>query len=418
MALYDNPQVQRIRYGVESTFGADLTSDVASNFHDIRHKPTRFKPGDLMEADSTVRQSFYDQRNDVRGPARASISVECYFVPSDEAITNAVSPTESTQTRLMGAILGGKSAEDSGSAVAASPSPTTTGFSVGSGHGSNFSEGQIASVVISGVSYPFVVTDVSTDALTVWPALPSAPSSTAVVHNSQYVYLDETNESSLQWLTETAIDRGNLWLLKGCQGDLQFDLQRNGTLGFTTNQNVAEYVHDDEITTPQGGSAIGFATYDAEPIWGTEGGVILTPTSGSTRTLVRCVEFSLSLGGPKWIEAGDYAGTEGLGQWVQDIPRIMVELTILKNGSDGTWELYHDAFRAETDYGVLWWVGTAAGSGLAISAPTCQIAAPPEPVVWQNGIEAIKLSLLVKRNTKTGATTTALQRSPVVIAQF
>ena len=67
---------------------------------------------------------------------------------------------------------------------------------------------------------------------------------------------------------------------------------------------------------------------------------------------------------------------------------------------------------------MLWWVGTAAGSGLAISAPTCQIAAPPEPVVWQNGIEAIKLSLLVKRNTKTGATTTALQRSPVVIAQF
>lgn len=417
MARYDRPQIQRLRFGVESTFGADLTGDVASNFKDLRHKPTRPKIGDMTEADDTVRQLFFDQRNDVLGPARASITVEGYLLPSGEALGASTSPTKSSQSSLFEAILGGYLGEEQGSAVVASPSPTTTSFSVTTSEGAQFAEGQIVAVTVSGVEYPCVVTDVTSDALTVWPALPSAPATAAVVYNSQQVYLDETDESSLQWLWETAIDRGNIWLLKGCQGDLSLNLQRAGTLSFTTNQQAADYAHDDELATPQGGSSLAVATYDAGPMFGTEGGVILTPTGGSTRTTVRCQDFSINLGGPEWIEAGDHAGVEGIGEWERGIPRIVIEMTILKDATAGTHELYQDAFKAETDYGVMWWVGAAAGSGLALSAPTCQIAAPPEHVEV-NGLEALKLTLLVKRNTKTGATTTALQRSPFVLAQW
>jgi hypothetical protein len=416
-ARYDRRPVQRLRFSLESTFGADRTGDVAANFYDIRHMPTAIARGTLVEADNTVRQRFFQQRNRVLGPDRGSVAVEAYLVGSNEAIVAAVtSPTKTPQSRLMEAILGGYSEAAGGSAVEASPSPTTTAFTVGAGHGARFAEGQIISVVVSGVAYPCIITDIATDALTVWPALPGAPAAAGLVYGAQNVHLDETDESSLQWLHETQVDRGNIWLLSGCQGDLSLTLNRGGLLTYATTQQGALYEHDDEIATPQGASALSAASYTgSKPLWGTEGGMHLGATSLSTRSIIRCVEFSLNLG-TAWIEAGDYAGVEGIGEWERSIPETTAEITLLHDGGSDTYELFHDAFKAETDYGGLWWVGTP-GSGVAVAIPTCQIMAAPE-VVEVNGLEAIKLSLLVKENTKTGATSTTLQVSPVVIAQI
>lgn len=418
MATYDYRVIQRIRYAIESSFAVDMTSAVESNFSDFRHMPTVPDRDTLTESDGTVRQRFYQQHDVVLGPDHASLPIEAYLVPSGEALDASTSPTKTSQTELHEAILGGYQGGQ-GSTVAASPSPTTTAFSVASGHGSRFAEGQIISVAISGVDYPCVITDISTDALTVWPALPSAPSASAAVYNSQTVYCDEGDESSLQFLWETWRDRGNIWLLRGCQGDLSFNLQRNGLLTWSSNQRAAIYEHDDEITTPQGGGALAAATYDGSgPIWGFEGGFHFGPSASSTRTLIRAVEFSLTPG-VSWQAAEDYAGTEGIGEWERNVPvdGITAELTILKNAGDGTYELYHDAFKAGTYYGGLWWVGAAAGSGLAIAVPTCQIMSAPESAEW-NGMEAIKLSLLVKESSLTGAVATTLQRSPFVAAQF
>ena len=101
MARYDRRPVQRLRFAVESTFGSDLTGDVATNFKDLRHMPTAIMRGTMVEADNTVRQNFFDQRNRVLGPDRGSVAVETYFCPSDEAITSAVSsPTKTPQSTL------------------------------------------------------------------------------------------------------------------------------------------------------------------------------------------------------------------------------------------------------------------------------------------------------------------------------
>lgn len=417
-ARYDRRPVQRLRFAVESTFGLDLTSDVASNFVDLRHMPTAIKRERPYEADNTVRQRFFQQRNRVAGPRRGSVAVEAYFSGHADPIdASNTTPTKTSQSKLMEALLGGYSEAAGGSAVVASPSPTTTSFSVTTGHGARFVVGQLISVVISSVAYPAMVTGISTDALTVWPALPSAPSTAAVVYGGQNIHCDETDERYLQWLHETQIDRGNIWLLKGCQGDLSFTLARGGLMTFSTTQQGAVYVHDDGITTPQGGGSLGVASYVDGPKWGTAGGFVLTPSSGSTRTMPRCDQISLSLG-VTWIEDGDYAGTEGIGEWERGIPEMTAELTIKKNASDGTYELYQDYADAETDLGFLWWVGTASGAQVAICAPTCQLMADPEPVEV-NGLEALKISLLLKENSLTSVTTAgSIGVSPVVIAQL
>lgn len=421
MATYDRRLVQRLRFAVEPNaagFGVDLTSDVASNFNDLRHKPTFIERQTMSEADSTVRQRFFQQRDMVFGPDRGQVAIEAYLTSSNEALDSSTSPTKTSQTLLMEAILGGYQGGQ-GSTVEASPSPTTTTFTVAAGHGSRFAEGQLITVTVSGVEYPCMITDISTDALTIWPALPSAPSAAAAVYNAQNVYLDETDESYLQFLHETQLDRGNIWLMRGCQGDLTLNLNRGGLMTFSTTMTGAVVDHDDEITTPQGGSALAAASYDGTgPLWGTEGGFHFGASGVTTRSLVRCVGITFNPG-VSWQEAGDYAGVEGIGEWERDVPdgAITAELTILKNAGDGTYELYEDARKAGTDYGFLWWVGSAAAGEVALCAPTCQIMENVNGVE-HNGMEALTVRLLVKENGHTGATATSLQVSPFVMAQL
>ena len=60
--------------------------------------------------------------------------------------------------------------------VAASPAPTTTVFSVAAGLGQYYQVGSYLTVVVSGTTYSRLISAVATDAITVTPALPSAPS--------------------------------------------------------------------------------------------------------------------------------------------------------------------------------------------------------------------------------------------------
>lgn len=415
MARYDRRQVQRIRFALESAFGADQTGDVANNFFDLRHFGTAIVPDTLVEKDMTVRQRFFQERGVVLGPKRGSIQIQNYLTSTNEALDTATtSPTKTSQSRFLEALMGGYVAGAGGSTVAASPSPTTTGATVQAGHGARFSEGQIALVEVAGVHYPVYITDVSTDALTWWPALPAAPSSGDDVLNAQCCYLDETDETWLQILSETQIDRGNIWLLRGCQGNLELSLER-GLITWQSTLRGARRDHDDEIATPQGGSALAAATYDGtRPIFGSAGGFHFGPSASSTRNLVRVSEFKVNPG-IAFSDVPDHAGLEGIGEMERDLPEITVEMTVLIDATAGAYEAYQDAFEAETEYGLLWWVGSSGGNVPAIAIPTMQIQAAPEPAEAVNGYEALKLSLLVKESNLTGAVANALQVSPIVI---
>lgn len=417
MARFDHRSVQRARFAVESTFGTDLTSDVASNFDDLRHKPTAMMRETAMAPDETVVQRFRQQRNDVLGPDAGSIPLECYWTPTNEAIDENTTATKDEQSKFLEHAFGGYTAPGQGSLSASGEA--TTGCIVTGAEGSQFSENTIVAAQAggSGAVYPRLLATVSTDTLVWWPALPSAIANGGTVHNAQNIYYDDSTESWLQILTETRIDRGNIWLLRGgAAHDFSMNLSRGQLVSWSCNVRGAVYDHDDEITTPQGGGSLAAASYtDGSPVWGNEGGCHFGPTSSSTLATVRCtaIEIDFGLG---WIENPDHAGVEGIGEWHRDRGRITVALTILKPAGDGTYEAYHDAWKAETDYGFLWWLGATAGSGLAIAGRTGQII-KVEPVEV-NGLEAQKVTLLMKENDQStgGSTpTTALAASPLVI---
>lgn len=420
MASFDLLQIQRARFAVEAagSFGVDLTNDVAANFFDIRHEPTRLMRMPQMVEDTTVVQAAFQRRNDVTGPARAQLALTSFWCSTGQAIEASTTVTKTNQSRLLEALLGGYSAAQ-GSTVEASPSPTTTGCTVASGHGSRFAIGSVVAFVISGVAYPVLVTNVSTDALTWWPALPSAPSAAAVVYNSQSIYLTDQPSTTLQCLMEAAKQRGNIWGGLGGQGDFSLDMTRGQLAKWSSTIQFAQFKHDDELTTPQGGGAIARATYDGgSPIVAFKGGCHFGPSSSSTRALVHVADISVNFG-RTWLEMGLHSGVEGLGApQLNTRERITIDLTVLPVDPTDAYEAWHDAWSAETDYGLFLWLdGGGAGEGRCIVAPTCQIATAPEPTE-AFGVEGHKLTLLVKENGKSINQTTEQRRSPIVLGHY
>lgn len=415
MARYDHRQVQRVRFARESSFAADMTTDIATNYRDLRVKPTVIARGTLTAPDETVVQRFFQRRNYVLGPDRGGCQIEAYFTSTDQPLGPSETPTKTAQSEFLEALLGGYHA-DEGSTIESSPAPTTTGCTVASGDGALFEEGTFVGIPVGGVVYPRLITSVSTDAIEWWPALPAAPTAGSTVYNAQSIYFDEASDASLQVLTEAAVDRGNIWQLRGAQGDLAFTLDRGGLCTWTSALQGALYEHDDELANPLGGSPIGTSTLGGSgPIWGSQGGVHFGPSNSTTLSLVRCQSITINPG-ISWIEVGDHSGPEGVGEWERDRGEATAELVILKNASDGTYEAYQDAFKSETDFGFMWWVGAAAGKIPAIAATTCQIMAAPE-ATEVNGLEAIQVQLLIKENGLSSSMGTAIQRSPLVIGQ-
>jgi len=411
----DLRQVQRVRFAVESTFGADATGDVAANFDDLRCKPTAIVPETAIAADETAVQYFHEQRDYVRGPERGSCAIDAYWTSVETAISESVTTTKMEQSKFLETILGGYGAPGQGSLVASGAA--TTGCVVTASEGSQFTDNSFVGLSVSGVFYPRLVATVSTDTLVWWPALPAAVSVGAVVHNAQNIYYDESLEKWLQILAESRIDRGNIFLLSGGAGDLSMTLARGGLVTWASTVKGALREHDDEIATPQGGGALAAAAFtDSIPTWGHSGGFHLAPTTDSTLTPVRLWEISVDFG-IKWIEVPDPQGVEGMGEWHRDRGEKIIELTIERDAAGGAYELYRDAYRAGTDYGMLYWLGGSGGEVRAIGARTCQIQKEPEPVVYQ-GMEALKLTLLGKLNSQGTDLTTAVRRSPIVLGHL
>lgn|SRR5574341_266698 len=409
MPNYDQRQVQRARFAIESTFGTDLTTDVPTNFFDLRHEPTFVSRDSMETADDTVVQRNYQRRNHVRGPDHAGAQVTAKWTGTNQALDSATAPTKRAQSKMLEALLGGYNAAQ-GSAVASAP--TTTGAVVTAGHGVRFTEGTLAGVVVGGVTYPVLITTVATDTLTWWPALPSAPIVAGVIYNSQSNYLTDTPVKYIQMLAEVPKDRNNIWLGVGGQGDFSLDLTRGQLAKWSSTLRFARWLHDDEIAVPQGGSAIALASYDdTGPIFANEGGIHFNQTSLSTRQLVRCQSLSLNFA-VEWFEVGLHSGVEGLGAWERNTRgEITAEMQML---APGAYEEFHDLWSAETDVGFLYWLGSAGGSIRAIAAPTCHIMKAPE-VVEVFGMEGLKLTLLIKENSKSSSQATEAQRSPLVM---
>lgn len=413
MASYDQPQIQRARFAIESSFGADMTGDVAANFFDLRHEPIDFTPDDLTVPDPTVVQRDFQRYNDIRGPKRGNAALTSPWSGTGQALGAGATPTKTAQSTMLEALLGGYHA-GSGGTIESSPAPTTTGAELDDASG--FSEGTIAAVSVNGTVYPVYITEVSGDAVSWWPALPAAPQVGATLFNSQSIYLTGQPPSTIQMLWEAAKQRGNIWLAKGGQGDFSLDLTRNQIANWSTTLSFADYAHDSEMATPQGGSPIGVADYDGTgPIVAFRGGVHFGPTSDPTRRLVNATEITFNFN-RAWLEQGLFSGVEGLDAPQLDTRGEMTcEITLRV---PDPWEAYHQDYEAQTDFGMLLWLdGGGAGKGRSIAIPTMTIRQPPQPAT-PGDVRGVQLTMLVKESTLTSDMGTEIQRSPIVLGHY
>lgn len=117
---------------------------------------------------------------------------------------------------------------DVGSTVATGTSATA--FDVHAGDGTKFAKGDFIAVTISGEPEWTQITNVSTDTLTVSPALSSAPATSAVVRQLYNYVPAESHSSSLAVSQAFVGDASAQVIANGCYGDLAFEMPEFGKL--------------------------------------------------------------------------------------------------------------------------------------------------------------------------------------------
>lgn len=406
------PGIARVRIGVESTYAADMTGTIG-DLDDIRTMEATPGFGQQMLEDSSVVQRYWQRRLSVLGFDRPTYELASYFVGTGQTLNAAASVTKTVQATVLESILGGYTSPGAGSTVAGSPSPSTTGFTVASGHGSRFQPGGHVWVDVGGTVPEWnVVKTVSTDALTFAWAFSSAPSSSAVVLNSLHVWPEEPSvaQTSLQVLWEAAVNREHIFLLCGMQATSFGVTMALGDLPqWTASLQGAIDYHDDDIATPQGGSAIAEATYDGgEPSAFVKGGLLFGPIASTTRTLIDFTSFTFTPNISHTPIASPH-GTQGIRQmWRErgDAPQVQFTMPIESTAA----KTYRTARDNRTKYQLAAFCGGSAGDFRAIECGTVQIMDVVEADA--GGRRGMTITCKVLEDENKTSQSTAFRRAP------
>lgn len=371
--------LQRVRVSVEpaGSFGVDRTGTIA-NFADLRFNIATLAPNTTIVNDEAVRQRLHQHRIKQHGFRRGTLDISGDLVPLGTAYAPGSTPAQDTLSKVLESMLACTAIRGAGGTVQASPSPTTTGFSVALGEGAEFTQGTMILVETASSSglYELTAIDtISTDAITLDVALSFTPAAGCKVLNAETVYLGTAavgSQTSLQFLVERE-NRGDIFALMGCQGPLSIEWPLGGRPRWSAQLQGAERVHDDELGTPQGGSALAAATLTGgTPVLCTAGGIVLTPYSGTTRTLPTIAEIAFNIGAA-WTMVDSYNGVEG---WAQPVftpgEQPTVNTTVLASAEE-----WFDAFHARTQYKLLAQAGNTPAGAVGIFCPQLELIAEP-----------------------------------------
>ena len=216
---------------------------------------------------------------------------------------------------------------------------------------------------------------VSTDAITFAWAFSFTPVSTARVLNSDMVFpgtVAPDAATSLQFLVEGE-DRDLIWLARGCQGPLSLEWQLGALPMWSSQFQAATWTHDDDIATPQGGSALAVATMPGgTPVPVTAGNLVLAPTGGTTRVTPTVAEVAVNLG-LSWQAVDSYNGPEGIAQYALTRgERATCSMLILAD--DESWS---DIYAAGTTYRMACQAGVSGGGLLGLEMPMMELISEP-----------------------------------------
>lgn len=155
----------------------------------------------LARDDASVYQ--HDNQSDILGlqtGAPVKLPFDCKRILArldKDATPPAVTDSDALSHQIVLHHAFGTSHVDAGTLIDAATPATTTALTVTTGEASRFVAGTICIPHVAGVGYPRVVTDVTGDVITVWPALPGSPATGQLVLNTYSFARAEAHSSSL-----------------------------------------------------------------------------------------------------------------------------------------------------------------------------------------------------------------------------
>lgn len=379
--------IRRVRVALESSFGIDGTGTMG-DFGTLRVTQIEH-PREAQEfiEDNIVRPFRVAAPASQLGWERGSLTVGGQLVPTGILYDKDAVPAIDALGVMLKAILGGQVAS-AGSLVATGTSPTA--ISVTASEGARFQEGKMCAVETGVGTGLYEVTGIdtrSTDALTFCTALSFTPSVGARVLNADLYYETDQPAQTLQWLIEGE-DRNDIWLYTGANGALTIEWPLGGEIAWSSSQMFCDRIHDDELATPQGGSAMAqWTPAGGSPVIARNGEIIFAPASGTLRTKPNIAALTFDPG-ITWQEVPSFNGVEGRAGWERVTGQPMATIQVPR---DAAAETYKDAMAAGTVYRLLAQAGVAGGRILALHLPSVQIVGiTPQSL---NGLDYLQLSL-------------------------
>lgn len=302
---------EKLLVGIESTYGTAATTVFAR--HVNRAKITL---GQTEMEDNGASARLFEDRQTTFGfkSGGSSIDFVVHAKPASALLDTAATPATPYLGTLLKAILGGEY-NAAGSTVLGGAS-TSTVVNVQAGHGARFRAGTVVHIEVANVYYARVITSIATDALTVWPALPSAPASTDDVINSYTYFLTETNTQSLtveHTFTIPVADAATMQRrLLGCTGEAKLEINRDNLLQFAFNLKAADWARGTlAVSTAVGTESMG----PLVPV--VDGAVYLQAAATTTAVAYAITKLDCSM--PSGMDhlpciVGDVQGTSGVAR--------------------------------------------------------------------------------------------------------
>ena len=266
---------------------------------------------------------------------------------------------------LLRAGLGGELDPQPGSAATGTPS--TTSVAVTSSHGSRFALGQI--VIVNG--HPRRVTGISTDTLTLYPALASAPSATDAVLNT-YCYYPAENDTLAITVEHAPTESGTPELQQratGVHGALEITLSVGDVVRYAYKGSAVDW-------TEPGDLSISLATtaddMGAPMVWDP---VIYLQSAGTAPSVVQITDLKMTIP-RKWQEIPG-PGTQGVSA-IAEVASHDAPITFEIAGHMGTAQWA--AFIAQTERWLMAYTQDGSGTDqrtVGLYAPRVVFAEPP-----------------------------------------
>lgn len=280
---------EKLLAGIESTYGSAATTAFVA--HVAGSAKAKLSQTELEHNAASARlfKRFASLLGLKSGDSGISFAVHAKVASSQ--LNAAATPSTPYLGTLMKAILGG---EYSAAGSTASGTPSTTSVPVQVGHGARFRVGTVVMIQVGSSLYARAITNIATDTLTVWPALPSAPVSTNLVLNSYSYFLTEANSQSLTiehtFTSPSSAAATVQRRLLGCTGGMSFEVGSDSLAQFGFDLKAADW----SFGSLSVGTTVGSETM-SDPIPVTNATVYLQPAATTTDAEFKVSKLSGSL---------------------------------------------------------------------------------------------------------------------------